>query len=53
MLIKRLDVTIQSFIWSDQVKGRKDEVLSAIKVQRENIVEEPTRYTVREFDIST
>ena len=30
MLIKRLDVTIQSFLWSDKVVGQEDELLNAI-----------------------
>jgi hypothetical protein len=46
MLLKRMDVTIQSFLWSEQVQGREDEILSTIKAQRESIVEEPSRYTV-------
>ena len=30
MLLKRLDVTIQSFLWSDKVVGQEDDLLNAI-----------------------
>ena len=46
MLLKRLDVTIKSFLWGDKAQGKEGEIVAAIKAQRENISEAPTRYTL-------
>ena len=46
MLLKRLDVTIKSFLWGDKAQGKEGEIVAAIKAQRENIAEAPTRYTL-------
>jgi hypothetical protein len=46
MLLKRLDVTMQSFAWSKQVQGKEEEVLAAISAQRSEFKDEPVSYTV-------
>jgi Protein of unknown function (DUF2465) len=46
MLLKRLDVTIQSFLWGDKVQSRKDEFLSAVQAHRALLTETPRRYDV-------
>lgn len=45
--MKRLDVTIQSFLWGNQVQGKESEIVAAIEAQRQNLSAEPTAYTVR------
>ncbi|XP_019642255.1 PREDICTED: protein FAM98A-like [Branchiostoma belcheri] len=37
MLLKRLDVTIQSFNWSDRTKGREDAVAQAFRPKRQGL----------------
>jgi Protein of unknown function (DUF2465) len=49
MLIKRLDVTIQSFLWGEQASGKEGEIVAAIQAQQSHLSEEPTRYTVSAF----
>ena len=44
MLIKRLDVTIQSFLWGEQAQGKEGEIVAAIQAQRKHLSAEPTRY---------
>ncbi|XP_076042792.1 protein FAM98A isoform X2 [Oratosquilla oratoria] len=41
MLIKRLDVTVQSFQWSDRAKAKKDELYETFRKKREAMTEEP------------
>lgn len=41
MLIKRLDVTIQSFQWSDRVKQRGEEIAKAMASKRKTMSSEP------------
>ncbi|KAK4315897.1 hypothetical protein Pmani_012920 [Petrolisthes manimaculis] len=41
MLIKRLDVTIQSFQWSEKAKQREDELTKAFRTRRDQMKEEP------------
>jgi hypothetical protein len=45
MLMKRLDVTIQSFLWGEQAQGKEGEIVAAIQAQRKHLQAEPTRYT--------
>ena len=47
MLLKRLDVTIQSFLWGASVQGKEDEILAVINAQRQHLTEVPATYTVR------
>ncbi|XP_052123077.1 protein FAM98B isoform X2 [Frankliniella occidentalis] len=42
MLIKRLDVTVQSFQWSDRVKHKGEEIANAMAVKRRAMSSEPT-----------
>ena len=42
MLLQRLDVTVQSFLWSDKVQGREDEVLAAVAHKRRGLVAAPS-----------
>ncbi|XP_075213317.1 protein FAM98A-like [Lycorma delicatula] len=41
MLLKRLDVTIQSFQWSDRLKKQEDRIAQVYTAQRKNILTEP------------
>jgi hypothetical protein len=45
MLTKRLDATIQSFLWGEQVRGKESEIVAAIQAQRSRLIEEPVQYT--------
>lgn len=47
MLLKRLDVTIQSFLWGASVQDKQDEVLAVIDAQRQYLTEAPATYSVR------
>jgi hypothetical protein len=47
MLLKRLDVTIQSFLWGEKAVGKEGEIVAAIQEQRATLSEYPTPYTVR------
>jgi len=44
MLIKRLDVTIQSFLWGKKSKGKEQDIEAAIQAQRQFLKEEPKFY---------
>lgn len=46
MLLKRLDVTIKSFLWGEKAQGKEGEIVAAIQAQRANLSEEPIRYTL-------
>jgi len=46
MIMKRLDVTIQSFLWGEKAIGKEGEIVAAIQAQRQHLHESPTRYTV-------
>eukprot|EP00112_Aurelia_sp_Birch-Aquarium-sp1_P010161 Seg2184.1 transcript_id=Seg2184.1/GoldUCD/mRNA.D3Y31 product="Protein FAM98A" protein_id=Seg2184.1/GoldUCD/D3Y31 len=37
VLLKRIDLTIQSFMWSDQAKGKKDEIAASFQPIRKQI----------------
>ncbi len=50
MLMKRLDVTIQSFLWGERAQGKEGEIVAAIQEQRKHLVEAPTYYTVNWFN---
>jgi hypothetical protein len=50
MLLKRLDVTIQAFLWGKQIEGREEEVSAALSVQRAELSEEPRLFTVKGFE---
>ncbi|XP_064093639.1 protein FAM98A-like [Macrobrachium nipponense] len=41
MMIKRLDVTIQSFQWSDKAKQRENDLAKAFRTKRDPMKEEP------------
>lgn len=45
--MKRLDVTIQSFLWGEKGQGKEGEIVAAIKAQRDYLSELPSRYNVR------
>ena len=48
MLMTRLDVTIQSFLWGERSHGKEGEIVAAIQAQRRHLSEEPPRYTVHD-----
>lgn len=41
MLLKRLDVTVQSFLWSDRLKSKENEVMTCYKSKRDGMTSEP------------
>jgi len=43
MLLQRLDVTIQSFLWSRKAEGREAEITSAISSKRKSLIPAPAR----------
>ena len=45
MLLQRLDVTIQSFLWSRKAEGREGEITSAISSKRKALIPAPARIT--------
>lgn len=51
MLLKRFDVTIRSFLWGEKGQGKEGEIVAAIRAQRDQLSEEPTKYTVIIFDV--
>lgn len=46
MLLKRLDVTIQSFLWGEKAMGVEGEIVAAIQQQRSALSPEVAPYTV-------
>lgn len=44
--MKRLDVTIQSFLWGSQAQGKESEIVAAIEAQRCNLSAVPWDYKV-------
>ena len=49
MLMKRCDVTIQSFLWAEKALGKEGEIVAAIQSQRLHLVDEPPAYSVLYF----
>lgn len=47
MMLQRVDVTIQGFLWGDGVAGKEGEIVAAIQAQRRELSEFPCKYTVR------
>lgn len=52
MLIKRLDVTIRSFLWGERAAGKEDEIVGVINEQRRYLTEQPTFYQVSRYNLS-
>ena len=48
MLMKRLDVTIQSFLWGEQAQGKEGEIVAAIQAQRKHLQEETMHYSLED-----
>lgn len=46
MLLKRLDVTLESFMWGAETLGNEGEIVAAIHAQRQHLTEMPSKYTV-------
>lgn len=44
--MKRLEVTIQSFLWSEKASCKEDEIQSAVKAQQIHLTESPKYYKV-------
>lgn len=49
MLLKRLDVTIQSFLWSQKAGFDETEIKKAINAQLQYLSEKPRLFTVSHF----
>lgn len=47
MLMKRLEVTIESFLWSDKASMKEIDIRSALRIQQSYLTEAPMYYTVR------
>ena len=41
MMLKRCDVTVQAFLWSDSARGNEDAIVSAVAAARDAIGSEP------------
>ena len=52
MLMKRLDVTIESFLWGDKAQGKEGEIVAAIKEQRNHLSESTTKYAANDTFIA-
>ena len=51
MLLKRLDVTLQSFLWAERAVGREGEIATAIQSQRSALSETPRQFSLQDaFD---
>jgi len=46
MMLKRVDVTIQGFLWGENVAGKEGEIVAAIQAQRRELSEFPCKYSV-------
>jgi hypothetical protein len=46
MLMKRLDVTIKSFLWGEKAQGNEGLICAAIKAKRDHLSEVPVKYTI-------
>mmetsp|Transcript_7487 Transcript_7487/g.10402 ORF Transcript_7487/g.10402 Transcript_7487/m.10402 type:complete len:279 (+) Transcript_7487:2014-2850(+) len=46
MLLKRCDVTIQSFLWGDAAKGQESDIVAAIEAMRHSLRKQPASITV-------
>jgi hypothetical protein len=44
--MKRLDVTIQSFLWGEKAQGKEGEIAAAIRAQRAFLSDSPPKFTV-------
>ena len=52
MMLTRVDVTIESFMWGENVIGREGEIVATIQTQRKELHEIPFKYTVSVQHIS-
>lgn len=48
MLLARLDVTIQSFLWGNQAMGREEEITASVAPLRESLTEEARKFTLKD-----
>ncbi len=48
MLLTRLDVTIQTFLWGERSQGKEGEIVAAIQAQRKHLTEQPHRYSLED-----
>lgn len=46
MMLTRVDVTVESFMWGENVIGREGEIVATIQTQRKELSEVPFKYTV-------
>lgn len=46
MMLKRVDVTIQGFLWGANIAGKEGEIVTAIQAQRRELSEFPCQYSV-------
>jgi hypothetical protein len=48
MLLKRCDVSVQSFLWGEAAQGNEDEIVSAISSRRDALGPDPPGFTVKD-----
>ena len=48
MLLKRVDVTLESFLWAERSIGREGEVAAAIQSQRQTLADLPMTFTIQD-----
>lgn len=46
LMLKRADVTLQGFLWGENVAGKEGEIVAAIQAQRKQLSEQPFKYSV-------
>ena len=45
-MLKRAAVSLDAFLWGESVVGREGEIVAAIKAQRSELIDLPTKYLV-------
>jgi hypothetical protein len=48
MLTKRMDLTVESFLWSQKAAADEDRIRAAVAAQRQHLAAPPAKYEVRE-----
>ena len=48
MMLKRVDVSLEGFLWGENVIGKEGEIVAAIQSQRQQLSEIPYRYSIND-----
>lgn len=46
MLLKRFDVTIQSFLWSSRSEGKEEDIVQSIRKEQQHLTSQIVKYEV-------